>query len=812
MRYSGVAQNRAGDTVETTFRIYATPQGGEAIWSETQQVTVGADGKFSVLLGAATENGLPDAVFQGGQGRWLGVSIERAPEAGRSVLATVAYAMKAADAESLAGRSAADFVTQEQLSSQLANATQALVQPALVHPDVTPTGSGAANNIAMWTSASNIGESGLTELGSTAAPLLGVGTATPATTLDVKGTTTLRGNATLPAASVATAAGGVASPKMEWAASSFKSGSTAQTETFALQAIAEGNNTIAPSASLYLFYGASGASPTSTGLYFSPTGKIGFVAGQTFPGTGTITGVTATSPLTGGGTTGAVTLGLNTAALETTLNSAYAQLGSFNEFTQNQQMDAGLTVDQSVTANSMYSNVGYSVGDSIIATGNVGLESASLGFSFSPSEVGGFDLGVGYQALLSDTTGQQNTAVGVGALTADQDGSDNTALGYDALSGTIGGCAPNPPPPPQFRPGQATLADSLLPGVKGKKIHSNGTCANPIGVQNTGVGVSAGQFNTAGVAVTALGFNAGPDAASTGLVGATAVGANSTVSENYAVVLGQTTTSPGAINANVGIGTATPVSALELNVHNEGELGPTITLTNPSGAGGATDAIDFYTTIPNPGSIFSPPNAGAEIRAEDNDFSDNISFYSNIPGAKNNGFRRNMTVYAGGGAQIVGNLNVTGTLSKGGGSFKIDHPLDPANKYLSHSFVESPDMMNIYNGRVILDANGAATVEMPEWFEALNRDFEYQLTAIGAAAPGLYVAKEIDGNHFSIAGGKPGMKVSWQVTGVRQDAWANAHRIPVEEDKPANERGYYLHPDLYGAGPDKQVGNAPKEK
>ncbi|MFQ5638289.1 MAG: hypothetical protein ACE5IR_09895 [bacterium] len=145
-----------------------------------------------------------------------------------------------------------------------------------------------------------------------------------------------------------------------------------------------------------------------------------------------------------------------------------------------------------------------------------------------------------------------------------------------------------------------------------------------------------------------------------------------------------------------------------------------------------------------------------------------------------------------------GNVNVTGTLSKGGGSFKIDHPLDPANKYLYHSFVESPDMMNIYNGNVTLDANGEAVVTMPEWFDALNKDSRYQLTAIGAPGPNLYIAEEISGNHFRIAGGAPGMKVSWQVTGIRNDAFANAHRIPVEQVKSGPELGRYLYPKEHG--------------
>ena len=88
-----------------------------------------------------------------------------------------------------------------------------------------------------------------------------------------------------------------------------------------------------------------------------------------------------------------------------------------------------------------------------------------------------------------------------------------------------------------------------------------------------------------------------------------------------------------------------------------------------------------------------------------------------------------------------GNVDILGTLSKGGGSFKIDHPLDPANKYLYHSFVESPDMMNIYNGNITTDASGEAVVELPEWFETLNRDFRYQLTVIGQFAQAIVAGK-----------------------------------------------------------------------
>jgi hypothetical protein len=154
--------------------------------------------------------------------------------------------------------------------------------------------------------------------------------------------------------------------------------------------------------------------------------------------------------------------------------------------------------------------------------------------------------------------------------------------------------------------------------------------------------------------------------------------------------------------------------------------------------------------------------------------------------------------YFNGAVTISGWLNVLGFIYKTGGGFKIDHPLDPSNKYLYHSFVESPDMMNIYNGNITLDANGEAAVGLPDWFGTLNKEFRYQLTAIGVPGPNLYIAEEISQNHFKIAGGTAGMRVSWQVTGIRQDTYAKAHRIPIEEEKPAEERGKYLHPQEEG--------------
>ena len=164
------------------------------------------------------------------------------------------------------------------------------------------------------------------------------------------------------------------------------------------------------------------------------------------------------------------------------------------------------------------------------------------------------------------------------------------------------------------------------------------------------------------------------------------------------------------------------------------------------------------------------------------------------------------------GGYFVGDAEVTGTLYKGGGAFKIDHPLDPEGKYLCHSFVESPDMKNIYDGVVTTDARGYATVVLPEWFEALNRDFRYQLTVIddsdGDDFVQAKVVRKISNNQFTIRTSRPDTEVSWQVTGIRHDAFAEANRVAVEVTKNADETGTYLHPELWGQPIDRRVDRA----
>ena len=156
---------------------------------------------------------------------------------------------------------------------------------------------------------------------------------------------------------------------------------------------------------------------------------------------------------------------------------------------------------------------------------------------------------------------------------------------------------------------------------------------------------------------------------------------------------------------------------------------------------------------------------------------------------------------------FLGDVDVTGNVAGGSKTFVIDHPLDPANKYLIHSSVESSEMVNVYSGNAVLDENGEAWVQLEAWFEAVNCDFRYQLTCIRSFAP-VYIAEEVQNNRFKIAGGSDQMKVSWQVTAVRKDLWAQRHPFSVEKEKSADEKGYYRHPELYGQPPENSVHRA----
>jgi len=156
---------------------------------------------------------------------------------------------------------------------------------------------------------------------------------------------------------------------------------------------------------------------------------------------------------------------------------------------------------------------------------------------------------------------------------------------------------------------------------------------------------------------------------------------------------------------------------------------------------------------------------------------------------------------------ITSNTDVGGTLSKSSGTFVIDHPLDPENKLLFHSFVESPEPKNIYDGVATLDAKGEAIIKLPKYYEALNIDYRYQYTGIGAPMPNLHIKSKIKDNTFVIGGGVPGGLVTWQVTGNRNDPFIQKNPIINEVEKGPGQpvdKGEFLfsgYKEIYGTEP-----------
>ena len=396
-----------------------------------------------------------------------------------------------------------------------------------------------------------------------------------------------------------------------------------------------------------------------------------------------------------------------------------------------------------------------------------------------------YDIG-GARMLLGDST---NAFAGLGA------GQNNTTGSFNTFFGAHAGSANNTLNANSFFGSYAGLSatggqNSFFGEASGTNVlagHDNAFFGIQSGLNitsgfyNTFIGSAAGQGTSTESYNTALGYSADNSA---GNVNSTSIGANAKTVQSNSVILGSINgVNFATATASTGIATQTPNQYLG--------VGGGITVDENNTNNGtvlANSLIAFGTASSN--GLSGEAIASQRTASGGNQYG--LDFYTL--------FTKRMSIANNGNVSIVGNL------TKGSGSFKIDHPLDPENKYLYHSFVESPDMMNIYNGNVALDDRGEAVVQLPDWFEALNQDFRYQLTCLHGFAP-VYIDEEISGNRFKIAGGKPGMKISWQVTGIRHDPYANAHRIQVEEEKPVGERGTYLHPTEYGQAKERGSNN-----
>jgi hypothetical protein len=342
--YSGTAIDVAGKPLagETsiTFLVYQNEQGGEPLFAESQTVVPNAAGQYKVQLGATLPNGLPAELFATGEARWLEVQIAGGAPQPRVLLTSVPYAMKAADAATFNGLPLSAFVLAGTNPGSNANATLSGNTAATAASSVTTTG-GSVGNLAKFSGASTVVDSLLYDNGTE----VGVGITTPAATLDVNGSTILRGDTILYRNATATAASGASSHSLIFSPEAFSSSTNNVVKPeFLLRSEPTGNNTASPAATLNFLYSNGTAASAETGLSINSNGTINFAPGQTFPGAGTgsgaITGVTAGSGLTGGGAKGTVTL--NVDATKVPLLAA-----STNAFTGSQSVGGNLSVEGS---------------------------------------------------------------------------------------------------------------------------------------------------------------------------------------------------------------------------------------------------------------------------------------------------------------------------------------------------------------------------------------------------------------------------------------------------------------------------------
>jgi hypothetical protein len=295
INYAGVLKDASGRTLTSvtgvTFLLYGAEQGGAPLWLETQNVTPDKSGHYTVQLGMTSAKGLPSDVFVSGEARWLAVQIGNEAEQPRALLVAVPYAMKAADAQTLGGLPASAFVLATPPNSGAAPA--ATGSPALSSSSATPssapppatsnvtTTGGTASTIPMFTTATNIQNSILTQISTTA---INVG-----------------GRLNLPALGTATAAAGFNSRPLDFVASVFNgTTSTPVPQTFQWQAEPANNDKSTATGTLNLLYATGTAVPAETGLKINNKGQLTFAAGQTFPGTGpgTVKSVGLTAPAT----------------------------------------------------------------------------------------------------------------------------------------------------------------------------------------------------------------------------------------------------------------------------------------------------------------------------------------------------------------------------------------------------------------------------------------------------------------------------------------------------------------------------------
>jgi hypothetical protein len=776
VRFTG-AVNSANGTPRTgvvgvMFSLYTEQQGGTALWTELQNVTLDANGQYTVLLGSQHSEGVPAELFTTNEARWLGIQVEAEPEQARVLLVSVPYALKAGDAETLGGKPVSAFLLNPAAENGSATGTAATgtstkssTSTAGVTPSSVNTGTsgGTANFVTKWIDASTLGNSSIVDIGN-----IGIGTTTPLNPLHVNGVIRIGDNTNTALPSTPLDVGirigpsnGSENAGIDLFNSSFgsgygwlinspdrlggntplafkfrqNSGTWSELVTFRADTQRVGIGTVNPQSNLHVNGAIRVGDETNTGLPSTPL-NVGMRIGPTY----------------GSEYSGMELFNSSFGSGYGWLINAPDRLAGNTPLVFKYRSNSGIWSDL-VTFRSDTQRVGIGTNAPTSTLSVVGtVESTSGGFKFPDASV---QTSAGVSSVSASAGINGNVASGVLTLTGD------TAYLQRRISGTCAAGSAVSIVNSDGSVGCQTVGSGggsvVPPLILSANVVGGGTDPTKLSTiygANTAVGVlnpdPSSNFPPAGIVGHAS--NAAATGFTIGVVGRTDAPVGAGV---LAMATGDGTQSDRATALTAFTTSATGrTKAIEATVNSSNST--VLSLKGPSG----TTLLDA-----NIGTLTGGSNGPSMFHLDTTSANFSVNSF-NVVGQSG---PTSVQIY--GGTQVNGNLSVTGTLSKASGSFKIDHPLDPANKYLYHSFVESPDMMNVYNGVIVLDAHGQAWVQLPDYFEALNQDFRYQLTAIGAPGPNLYVAKEVSGNRFRIAGGKPHAKVSW---------------------------GTYLHPELFG--------------
>lgn len=436
--------------------------------------------------------------------------------------------------------------------------------------------------------------------------------------------------------------------------------------------------------------------------------------------------------------------------------------------------------------------------NSLYAFNNSGTGAAVTGRTYGLTSVATATNGDGLIGLGDGLTGLPSHPLGSGVVGVGYQTGVFGDSGYYSQTGVYGRAAGDP-----FGTGRGIGVYGENTGGLGEGVYGKSSNVGVRGFGANGAILESNNNNGFG----AVAWNTSASGANR--IGLIAIGQNLnplTFAGTGAILYGRESGGAGWAENGMGtglIGVGNTITTASLAQNGSGVAGTGNSVGVYGKANSAANGIGVIGLGNNLGIYNIPGNLGAGVAGTGN----NIGVFGHATDSAGYGVYSSGNLHVTGNVTAVGNLLVQGDLGAAGTkNFIIDDPRDPANKYLKHASIESNEILNLYRGVSTFDNSGEAVVQLPDYYEAINKNASYQLTPIGAAMPNIYIAEEVKNGSFMIAGGVPGKKVSWTITAERNDPYIryNSEIRNMVVDKGA-DRGRYLSPEAYGQSSDKGI-------